>query len=426
MNRFLPEFWRFTVGCLRVATHGGPAYIVWMILLFTVVLGGLGAYSVQASQGLIETNMRDQLSWGFYIGNFTFLVGIAAASVVLVIPAYIYEWGSFKEVVLIAELLAVAAIIMCMLFVTVDVGRPERLWHLLPGVGTPNFPYSLLVWDILALNTYFVVNLFVVTYLLFKSYTHRPYSKNFILPLIFFSIPLAICIHTVTAFLFVGLVARPFWSNAILAPRFLASAFCSGPALLVIIFQIIRSVGRISISNSILTKIGELLAYAMAINLFLLGTELFKDFYFEVQHGIHAQIQWFGTHGRADLAVYTWLSLAANVSAFVIFVAPVLRRRLVFLTIGCLLAIFGIFIEKGMGLLLAGMTPDVLGEIYAYTPSIIEVRVGAGVWATGALLFTLMVKVALAVNLGELRAESALTVGLGGGALARARARVGR
>jgi len=296
----------------------------------------------------------------------------------------------------------------------------------MPGVGTPNFPSSLLVWDILALNAYFAVNLFVVTYLLFKSYTHRPYSKNFILPLIFLSIPLAICIHTVTAFLFVGLVARPFWNSAILAPRFLASAFCSGPALLVIIFQIVRYAGRISISNSALTKIGELLAYAMAINLFLLGAELYKDFYFDAHHAIHAQIQWFGIHGRTDLAVYTWLSLAANVSAFVIFVVPVLRHNLVLLTIGCLLAIFGIFIEKGMGLLLTGMTPDVLGEIYAYRPSFIEVGVGIGIWAIGALLFTLLVKVALAVNVGELRAESALTVGLSGGALARAKARVRR
>ena len=426
MNRFLPEFWRFTVGSLRVVTQGGPAYIVWMILLGTLVVAGVSAYGVQTAHGLIETNMRDQLSWGFYIGNFTFLVGVAAAAVVIVIPAYVYDLGPFKEVVLIAELLAVAAIVMCILFVTVDLGRPHLLWHLMPGIGTPNFPYSLRVWDILVLNAYFVVNLFVVTYLLFKSYTHRPYSRKFILPVIFLSIPLAICIHTVTAFLFGGLVARPFWNSAILAPRFLASAFCSGPALLVIIFQLARYAGRMSVSNSALTKIGELLAYAMAINLFLLGAELFTEFYSHTQDGIHAQMQWFGMPGHAGTAVYTWLSLAANVSAFAIFVVPVLRHNLFLLTIGCLLTIFGIFIEKGMGLVLTGMTPDTLGEVYAYNPSIIELGVGIGIWAIGTLLFTLMVKVALAVNVGELRAESALTVGLSGGALARARARVGR
>jgi molybdopterin-containing oxidoreductase family membrane subunit len=419
MNRLLPEIWRFAVGSLRVVTQGGPAYLAWVALLGVLVLYGVGSYGYQATQGLIETNMRDQVSWGFYIGNFAFLVGVAAAAVVLVIPAYVYNWGPFKEVVLIAELLAIAAIVMCILFVTVDLGRPERIWHLMPGVGTPNFPHSLLVWDILVLNTYFVVNIFVVSYLLFKSYSHRPYSKNFILPMIYLSIPLAICIHTVTAFLFVGLVARPFWNTAILAPRFLASAFCSGPALLVIIFQIVRSSGRLSISNSALAKIGELLAYAMAINLFLLGAELFKDFYFHTHHTIHAEFQWFGTHERTDIAIYTWLALIANLSAFVIFVVPLFRHTLPLLTVGCFLAIFGIFIEKSMGLLLPGMTPDVLGEVYTYNPSMLEVSVGIGVWATGALLFTLMVKVALAVNVGELAAQSPLTAGLGGGRFAR-------
>ncbi|MBW2279722.1 MAG: polysulfide reductase NrfD [Deltaproteobacteria bacterium] len=403
----LQEFWHFITGSLRVITRGGPAYFVWVLLLLILIVYGVGAYAYQANQGLIVTNMRDQVSWGFYIGNFTFLVGVAAAAVVLVIPAYVYDWGPFKEVVLIAELLAVAAIIMCMAFVTVDIGRPERLWHLAPGVGTPNFPYSLLTWDIFVLNAYFVVNLIVVTYLMFKSYRGRPYSKNFILPLIFLSIPLAICIHTVTAFLFVGLVARPFWNTAILAPRFLASAFCSGPALLVIIFRIVRSFGQISIPDSALAKIGELLAYAMAVNLFLLGAEVFKDFYFDAHHSIHAQMQWFGAHGRSDIAVYTWLSLAANVAAFVVFVVPVMRHEISVLTIGCVLAIFGIYIEKGMGLLLPGLTPDVLGEVYAYTPSMVEVLVGAGIWGLGALSFTLMVKVALAINVGEFRARAA-------------------
>ena len=407
MIRSLQQFWDFIVGSVRVVTSGSRAYLMWLLLLGILIVYGLEAYAYQATQGLIATSMRDQVSWGFYIGNFTFLVGVAAGAVVLVILAYVYDWGPFKEVVLIAELLAVAVIVMCILFVTVDVGRPERIWHMMPLVGTPNFPDSLLVWDILALSAYLVVNLLVVTYLMFESYRGRPYSKNFILPLVFLSIPLAICIHTVTAFLFVGLVARPFWNTAILAPRFLASAFCSGPALLVIIFRVVRSVGQVSIPDSALAKIGELLAYAMAANLFLLGAEVFKDFYFEAQHSIHAHLQWFGTHGRLDIGVYTWLSLIANVSAFVIFVVPAMRHETSILTIGCLLAVFGTFIEKSLGLLLPGMTPDVLGEVYIYNPSMVEVVVGTGIWAVGALLFTLMVKVALAINIGEFRARAA-------------------
>jgi molybdopterin-containing oxidoreductase family membrane subunit len=282
------------------------------------------------------------------------------------------------------------------------------LWHLLPLAGNPNFPYSLLVWDILVLNAYFAVNYFIVTYILYSGYMGRPYSKAFIMPVIFLSIPLAVLIHTVTAFLFMGLVSRPFWHTAILAPRFLASAFCSGPALLLLIFQILRRVGRISISDTALRKIGELLAYAMAVNLFLLGCEVFKEFYFPTAHAIHGHFQWFGLHGRFDVVFYTWLALACNVLAFVLFVVPLFRNNLRLLSFASVLAAAGVFIEKGLGLLIPGMTPDVLGEVYAYNPSLNEILVGAGVWGIGALVFTLMVKVAMAINSGEFRDESAL------------------
>jgi molybdopterin-containing oxidoreductase family membrane subunit len=396
----LARFWRFVTGSLDVVIRGNRSYYLWIALLGVVIAAGLFGYTRQMQLGLITSHMRDQVSWGFYIGNFTFLVGVAAAAVVLVIPAYVYEWG---PVVLIGELMAIAAVVMCMLFVTVDVGRPQMLWHLLPVSGNPNFPYSLLIWDILVLNSYFAVNYFIVTYLLYKSYTGQPYNSGFIMPVIFLSIPLAVLIHTVTAFLFMGLVARPFWHTAILAPRFLASAFCSGPALLLLIFQILRRIGRFSISDAALRKIGELLAYAMAVNLFFLGCEVFAEFYFPTAHTIHGEFQWFGVGGRFDVAIYTWLALACNTAAFAIFVVPNFRNDLRLLSVGCVLAVGGIFVEKGLGLLIPGMTPDALGEVYAYNPSLNEVLVGAGVWGVGALTFTLMVKVAMAINIGELR-----------------------
>jgi molybdopterin-containing oxidoreductase family membrane subunit len=399
------EFWRFTKGSALLVSRGSTAYMVWVGLLVVIIVIGLAAYANQLQNGLITAHMRDPLSWGFYIGNFTFLVGVAAAAVVLVIPAYVYRWGPIREVVLLGEILAVSAVIMCVLFVTVDVGRPERLWHLFPVVGNPNFPYSLLVWDILVLNAYFVVNYLVVTYFVFMSYTGRSYKPGFILPIVFLSIPMAISIHTVTAFLFVGLKSRPFWNEAILAPRFLASAFCSGPALLVLIFQVLRKVAPIDISDAALRKIGELLAYAMAINLFLLGCEVFKEFYSHSHHVIHARFQWFDLPGGHGIARYSWFAFACNLVAFGIFVAPNLRNRLPVLSVGCVLAAAGVYIEKGLGLLLPGLTPSVLGEVYSYTPSLNELLVGAGIWGIGALSFTFMTKVVMAVSVGEFRLQ---------------------
>lgn len=396
---------------LLVVLRGGVGYYAWVLLLLVVFSGGVAAYSQQLAHGMIVTGMRDQLSWGFYIGNFAYLVGVAAAAVVLVIPAYLYEWKPIKEVVLFGELMAVAAIVMCLLFVTVDIGRPERFWHLLPLVGRPNFPYSMLTWDVLVLLSYFVLNYFVASYLVYKAYTGQQSSKKLVLPIIFFSIPLAIGIHTVTAFLFMGLGSRPFWHTAILAPRFIASAFCSGPALMVLVFQALRRSYGLPIEDVALRKIGELLAYAMAINLFFIGVEVFTDFYMRTSHSVHAELQWFGGHGLTDLPVYTWLALVCDVTAFLIFLVPALRRRLPLLSVGCVLAAAGSYIEKGLGLLIPGMTPDMLGEYYAYRPTIIEVMVGAGIWAFGALLFTGMSKIAAAVVLNTMRRPGLETTG---------------
>jgi Ni/Fe-hydrogenase subunit HybB-like protein len=399
-------FWRFMVDSAGIVARGNRSYYAWVTFLLLVIGTGVLAYAHQAAHGLIVTHMRDQVSWGFYIGNFAFLVGVAAAAVVLVIPAYVYNWGPIRDVVLIAELLSVAAIIMCILFVTVDVGHPLRLWHMIPGIGSPNFPFSMLMWDILVLNSYFLVNYFIVTYLIFKGYTGQKYSPNVIMPIIFLSIPMAVGIHTVTAMLFMGLKSRPFWHTAILAPRFLSSAFCSGPALVLLIFLVLRKVGRFAISDATLSKIGELIAYAMAVNLFFLGVEVFTEFYEETAHSVHSLFQWFGTPQRMDIAIYSWLALTCNSLALIGFMVPPLRRRIPVLIGASVLAIGGVFIEKGLGLLLPGMTPDVLGEIYNYNPSLTEVSVAAGVWAIGALLFTAMVKVALSVTSGAMRFRS--------------------
>ena len=215
-------FIQFAIGSLRIVTRGPKLYWAWIALLLLMILIGFLGYSYQIDSGMIVTNMRDQVSWGFYIGNFTFLVGVAAAAVMLVIPAYVYNWKPIKEIAILGELLAISAIIMCLLFVTVDIGRPDRAWHLMPVIGKLNFPTSLLAWDVLVLNLYFLLNLGVVTYILYCHFMRRAYNKSIVIPLVLFSIPAAVAIHTVTAFLFNGIPGRPFWNASIRFCRVLA------------------------------------------------------------------------------------------------------------------------------------------------------------------------------------------------------------
>ena len=398
------RFNRFVAASIRTVLRGNSAYWIWLTVLVILIASGVLAYARQASTGLLLTAMRDQVSWGFYIGNFTFLVGVAAAAVVLVIPAYVYDWKPIREIVIFGELLALSAIIMCLLFVLVDVGRPDRLWHMVPLWGYINFPSSILGWDAIVLNLYFLVNFVVVTHIIYRAFYGKHYAKRLVIPLVLASIPMAIGIHTVTAFLYNGMAARPYWNSSILAPQFLASAFCSGPAILLVVLQLLRRFTRFEIQDQAIWKIAELMAYAMFLNLFLHGVEAFKEYYSNSEHLLYTRYWFQGLGEHRTLVPFAWSAVALNVSAFLLFILPVTRQNPIGLNLGCLATYAGCYIEKGMGLIIPGLTPDTLGEIYQYYPTITEVRVSAGVFALGFLIFTLMLKVAVPISLGELRA----------------------
>jgi Ni/Fe-hydrogenase subunit HybB-like protein len=399
------RFTGFVAGSLRLVLNGPKMYWTWLIFLLALIVSGAAAYFGQFTSGLIVTSMRDQVSWGFYIGNFTFLVGVAAAAVVLVIPAYVYDWKPIREIVIYGELLAVSAIIMCMLFVLVDIGRPDRLWHLIPPLGTLNFPRSILAWDMIVLNLYFILNLTVVTHILYRAFQGRHYATRLVVPLVLLSIPMAVGIHTVTAFLYNGLASRPYWNSSILAPQFLASAFCSGPAILLIVLQLLRRFTRFELQEQAIWKIAELMAYAMFLNLFLHGAEAFKEYYSNTEHLLYTRYWYQGLDGHHALVPYAWAAVALNVAAFALFIVPAARRNPVTLNLGCLATYAGVYIEKGMGLIIPGLTPDPLGDIYEYYPTLVELRVAAGIFAVGFLVFTLMLKVAVPISLGEFRME---------------------
>ena len=397
----------FLKGSVRQVTRGGLAYKLWVLALFAGIAVGLWGYGRQFRVGLIATNMRDQVTWAFYVGNFTFLVCVAAAAVLLVIPAYFYQWKPIKEVVILGELLAISALAMVLLFILVDMGRPDRLHHILPLLGSPNWPMSLLAWDGLVLNVYLVVNLLVVVHILYKGYRGEAYNKKFVYPLVLFSIPMAVGIHTVTAFLYNGMAARPYWNASILAPRFLASAFCSGPAVLLILFQVLRKATGLEIKDEAIWKVAELMSYAMFFNLFLLGAEMFKEFYSATEHLLYTRYYWFGIGENRALVPFAWFSFLASLAAFFLFLIPRTRKSWVGLNLGCVLIWAGVYIEKGIGLVLPGMTPDTLGEIYGYTPTLNEWMVATGVFSVGFLVFTVLVKVAVPIMSGTFRPEGA-------------------
>ena len=394
MKRYFSFLWQ----CGRLSFVGDWRYHLWMMILTIVSLLGLYAYSQQLVHGLITTGMTDQVSWGLYIANFTYLVGLAAAAAMLVIPVYVYRNMHLSDVVIFGELLAVAVIVMCLLFVMVDLGRPDRFMHLFWRF---NFPMSMLTWDVVALNGYLLLNMYICGYLLYCAYCDRKPSKAFYVPFVFIAIVWAISIHTVTAFLYVGLGGRPFWNSAIIAPRFLASAFAAGPAFIILTLQIVRHYMHHSVSNDALLTLRRIVQVAMIINLFLLGCEVFTEFYTDSAHLASSQYLYLGLHGRAALVPWIWAAIAMNVVATVLLLLPA-SRTMRLLNVTCVLAIVGIWIEKGMGLIVPAFVPTPLGEIVEYMPTSREVLVCLGIWAFGLLLYTIFVRISVPVLAGEL------------------------
>ena len=557
MKKAIHNYFTFLWRCACTAFVGDWRYYAWMGILTVICLLGLNAYAKQFVHGLVVTGMSDEVSWGVYIANFTYLVGVAAAAVMMVIPVYIYRNEEMHDLVIFGELLAVAAILMCLAFVTVDLGRPDRFWHLIPGIGQFNFPASMLSWDVLVLTGYLLLNVHICGYLLYCRYQGKKPAKWFYIPFVFIAIVWAVSIHTVTAFLYVGLGGRPFWNSAIVGPRFLASAFTAGPALIILALQVVRRVTaspsaaetarlhglavaaqvlsraatledlvllarhlpelasvpaqvlkdslagmmvldladgdvllrqgekgneaffvlqgrvvvkreedgrfriirsggpgeqfgeisglagtprlatafaegptrvlrlpaealrklmktpplnriirsrmteRLMITDRALLMLRSIVQVSMLINVFLLVNEVFKEFYSGNLHVASAKYLFVGLHGHHALVPWIWTAITFNIMAMVLLVLPV-SRSLKWLNVTCVLAIFGIWIEKGMGLVIPGFIPTPLGAMVDYNPSLNEALVCFGIWAFGLLCYTTFLRMAVPILQGRL------------------------
>lgn len=379
---------------IEKALKGSRNYWLWIGLLLLCIGVGYAAFSRQMWEGLTVTGMGRDVSWGLYIAQFTFLVGVAASAVMVVIPYYLHNQKAFGKTVIVGEFMAVAATLMCMLFILADMGRPDRVLNVLLYPS----PHAMVFWDVMVLNGYLVINLVSAWTVLGAERKGVPPPK-WVKPIIYLSIPWAFSIHTVTAFLYAGLPGRHLWLTAVLAPRFLASAFAAGTALLILVTLVLKKTTGFDAGNEARQKLAVLAAYAGAANFFMIGTEFFTAFYSNVPAHMHGlQYLFFGLHGKSALVPWMWMSLFLGLGSLVVLMNPKLRQTSKWLVAACAGMVASIWIDKGVGLVLGGFVPNPLEEITEYGVTLTELGVTLGIWAVGILVLTLLLKVAVTVK----------------------------
>ena len=379
---------------LEKALTGSNRYWGWIAVLLAFMAAGALSYIQQYNYGLGLTGMSRDVSWGVYIAQFTFLVGVAASGVMVVLPYYLHNYKTFGKITILGEFLAVAAVSMCLLFILADLGQPTRALNVLLH-PTPN---SILFWDMIVLNVYLFLNIFV-GWVVLTAEKKEVAPPKWIKPFIYISIPWAVSIHTVTAFLYAGLPGRHFWLTAILAPRFLASAFAGGPALLILLCLIIKRVTKFDAGSEAIQKLATIVTYAALINVFFVLLEFFTGYYSNIPGHMHTlDYLFFGLHGHSQLVPWMRVSTIFGIIAIVMFLVPKTRQREDTLAIACVLLFISLWIDKGIGLVIGGFVPSPLEEITAYYPSFQEIMITLGVWATGFFILTVLYKIALAVK----------------------------
>jgi molybdopterin-containing oxidoreductase family membrane subunit len=377
------------------AVTGSQKYWGWLIFLLILMGIGFACYLYQFKVGLKITGMSRDVSWGFYIGQLTYFVGIAAGGVMVVLPYYLHDYKAFGRITILGEFLAVASVVMCGLFVIVDLGNLPRMINIMIY---PN-PTSILFWDMIVLNVYMLLNIVIGWNVLSAERKGIRYQK-WVKVLIYISIPWAFSIHTVTAFLYAGIPGRHFWLTAILAARFLSSAFASGPALLILLCLIVRKVSKFDPGKEQIRTLGGIVTYAFILNMFFLLLEVFTAFYSQIPGHMHSFVYLFwGLEGHGSvLAPWMWTSIAFAVVALVLLIVPATRRREDILAVACAAVIVSTWIDKGFGLVVGGFIPNPFDRVFEYWPTVPEVLISVGVWATGFFILSVLYKIVVSVK----------------------------
>lgn len=369
--------------------NSSSAFKITCIACAVVALAGLGCWIMQLLNGLSVTGMSDGTSWGLYITNFMFFVGLSAGGLIVASSASIFHIEKYKQVALPAVILSTVCICCAAIFIMVDLGGIAKIWRLLTG---PNFT-SPLIWDVLVITTYLVVNVLYLYFMCSKNKSSRSLSI-----LSRFALPVAILVHSVTAWIFGLQNSMEGWYSAIMAPLFVVSAMDSGIALLLLCLMGMKKSGRFSFDDKLIPSLAGLLATIVAIDGFLVACEVLTLAYPSAGGMNVLSVMLTGA-----TAPFFWVETIVGVAIpFLILVFQKNREKRSLVALASACVIIGVFCKRAWLLIssfAAWSIPTTTGLIggageweaaWGYFPTVIEFSIALGVIALGILAFLLV------------------------------------
>jgi molybdopterin-containing oxidoreductase family membrane subunit len=172
---------------------------------------------------------------------------------------------------------------------------------------------------------------------------------------------------------------------------------------MILLLWFVRRTTPYPISDGTFSKLALITTVAAQINLVMLVSELFYKFYWPTEHATNARYLFLGLDGHHALVPWIWMAIGLNVLATGALMIHSLRRNPRWLMPACATLFVAVWVEKGLGLVIPGFIPSPLGEIVEYTPTWVELGVTIGIWAMGLFVLTVLVRVALPIELGEVR-----------------------
>jgi len=351
-----------------------------LTLLLAVVAVAFCAWLYQLRLGLGVTGMNKPVYWGLYIVSFVFFVGISAGGIAVASLSHLAGIEKFKPISRIAEVVAIISLILAMLAILFDLGRPDRLLHLFiyPQFNSP------LIWDVFVINIYLVL----CVAMLYFGITQK---AKLLRICAIISIPAFVLVHSITAWIFGLMKSQAGWHTAILAPLFIVSALVSGLALVILATVFSKRLLGINFDYDIVISLGKYFKVLLPILFYFLFCEFLTAGFAKIPK--HAVVLNELFTGR--FAGIFWFDMGVGIILPFLIIISKLGKTVAGVVIVSLSSFLGVFAERTDIILPSFFHPALMNLRIPvrYAPTAVEYLLAIGLFALGTAIFIVAAKI---------------------------------